>query len=102
MSKQKNQKYRAAMKGILIILRKKMIEVESDSNGVDKLRKKIESKEENDSEYSDGSKHYENDDNYISSGGKNKIPQVTSQEELNDLVRDLGLPKDVQNFLRRS
>ena len=72
----------------------------NDSDEVDESRKNIESEEENDSdECSDELEHQENDDNYISGRGKDKVFQVTLQEELNDLVRDLGLPKDGAELL---
>jgi len=34
------------------------------------------------------------DDEYIPTGEKNAAPQKFSQAELNDLIRDLGLPKE--------
>ena len=47
----------------------------------------------------DRSEHHENDDDSISSGGKNKVPQVTSQEEQSSLMRVLGLPEDSAELL---
>ena len=79
---------------------KKYLKVRNDSDEVDEWRKNIESKEENDSnEYSGKLKHHESDEDYIPGTGKDKIFQVTLQEELNDLVRDLGLPEDGAELL---
>ena len=76
------------------------LKVRNDSDQVDESKKNIEYEEKNDSdEYSDKSEHHENDDDYIPGGGKDEVFQVTLQEELNDLVRDLGLPKDGPEFL---
>jgi len=41
----------------------------------------------------------ENEELYASSVQKLKQPETSTQEELNDLVRDLGLPKDGAEFL---
>ena len=50
-------------------------------------------KENDPNEYRDQLELHENDDNYIPGRGKDKVFQVTLQEKLNNLVRDLGLPK---------
>ena len=70
------------------------LKVRIDCNKVDKSRKNIEFEENDSDEYSDESEHHENDDDYIPVRGKDKVFHVTLQEKLNDLVRDLGLPKD--------
>ena len=75
-------------------------EVTNHSDEVDESRQNIESEGENASdEYSDEPESHENDDDYIPVKGKDKVFQVTLQEKLNDLVRDLGLPKDDAELL---
>ena len=45
-------------------------------------------------EYENDSEDYE----YLPSGEAN-VPQTFNQQELNDLIRDLGLPKDGAEYL---
>ena len=75
---------------------KNYLKVRNDSDETEDTRKNIGSGKNNNI---DESKHHESDDDYIPGRGKDKVFQVTLQEELNNWGRDLGLPKDDAELL---
>lgn len=62
----------------------------NQTNDGEKMEVDESSKEETSSE--------EEDEEYLPVG-KSKAPELFNQEELNDLIRDLGLPKDGAEYL---